>query len=135
MRTPSRNDAIIWGFIAVAVLVNIAGYVWDLYERFIWFDEALHVFTTFALTLLIARLLYGVILKGAQTHPVLFVLTVVSLGLAIGSLWEIGEWAYDQIVPSNVILGKTDTIIDLLMDIVGAIIAGVVSMGMAGTNE
>ena len=135
MHTSSRNRAIVWGCLAVALLVNIAGYVWDLYERFIWFDEVLHGFTTFALTLPIALLLYDVVLKGARTQPVLFVLTVASLGVAVGVLWEIAEWAYDQMVPEDAILGKLDTIIDLIMDIIGGVVAGVLSVGMIKEAE
>ena len=130
MHISSRNRAIVWGSLAFAVLVNIAGYLWDLYERFGWFDEVLHTFTTFALTLPLVLLLYDVVLKGAQTRPVLFVLTVASLGVAIGVLWEIVEWGYDQMVPRNAILGKLDTIIDLAMDFIGGVLAGIVSIGM-----
>jgi VanZ family protein len=130
MQTSSRNRLIAWGLLVIAALVNAAGYLWDLYDRFGWFDEAVHAYTTFALTLPLALLLYNVVLTGAQTHTILFVLTVASLGVAIGVLWEIAEWAYDQMVPENAILGKLDTIIDLIMDILGGVVAGIVSVGM-----
>ena len=95
MHTSARNRAIVWGCISLALLVNIAGYLWNLYERFLWFDEVLHAFTTFALTLPLALLLFGIVLTGSQSRPILFVLTVASLGIAIGTLWEIAEWSYD----------------------------------------
>ncbi len=38
--------------------------------------------------------------------------------------------AYDQMVPGNAILGKKDTIIDLIMDTIGAVAAGVVRATM-----
>jgi hypothetical protein len=50
--------------------------------------------------------------------------------VAIGVLWEIVEWAYDQMVPENAILGKLDTIIDLIMDVLGGVAAGIVSVTM-----
>jgi hypothetical protein len=130
MHTSARNRAIVWGILAIAALVNVAGYIWNLYQQFGWFDEVLHAYTTFALTLPLALLLYGVVLQGAKTHSFFFVLTVASLGIAIGALWEIAEWAYDQSVPENAILGKTDTVIDLIMDIIGALAAGIVSTSM-----
>ena len=95
MHTSARNRAIVWGCISLALLVNIAGSLWNLYERFLWFDEVLHAFTTFALTLPLALLLFGIVLTGSQSRPILFVLTVASLGIAIGTLWEIAEWSYD----------------------------------------
>jgi uncharacterized membrane protein YjdF len=78
-------------------------------------------------------LLYRVVLCGAQTRPILFILVVASLGIAVGAIWEIAEWAYDQVVPENAILGKKDTIIDLIMDMIGAVAAGVVSTSMVNS--
>lgn len=134
MHTSQRNQAIVWGCLIIATLANVAGYVWNLYDQIRLFDEILHGFTTFALTLPIALFLYQVVLIGARTRPLLFVLMVAGLGLAIGAVWEIAEWAYDQIVPGNVILGKNDTIIDLIVDTVGSVMAGIVSAGMIRGN-
>jgi VanZ family protein len=117
------------------MLVNIVGYIWNLYDQIRLFDEILHAFTTFALTLLVALLLYEVVLMGAHTYPVLFVLAVASLGMAMGTVWEITEWAYDQIVPGNVILGKNDTILDLILDLIGSVVAGIVSLGMIRSSR
>lgn len=135
MHTSSQNRVIVWGFITIAVIANIAGYLWNLYQQIRWFDEVLHAFTSFALTLLLALLLYEMVLSGAQTRPILYVFTVASLGIAVGVLWEIAEWAYEQIMPGNNILGKTDTMIDLIMDILGAVVAGILSMGMLKAKQ
>lgn len=135
MYTTSRNRTIVWVFLAIALLVNIAGYAWNLYDRLEWFDEVLHAYTTFALTLPVVLLLYDVTLKGIHSHPVLFVLTAASLGVFVGVLWEIAEWAYDQMVPENVILGKLDTIIDLVMDILGSVVAGITSVFMIKAKQ
>jgi VanZ family protein len=130
MHTSARKSPIVWTCIAVAILANVAGYSWNLYEQISWFDKVLHAFTSFAVTLLLALFLYGIVLSGARSHPILYVLTVASLGIAIGAVWEIAEWSYDQVVAGNVIKGKTDTIIDLIVDAIGALIAGMVNVGM-----
>ena len=130
MYTSSRNRAIVWVFVVIAILVNAAGYVLNLYDRFVWFDEVIHTYTSFTITLLLALLLYGDVLSGVRKSPVLLVLTVASLGIAIGALWEIAEWVYDQMVPENAILGKTDTMIDLVLDSLGALAAGIVGIVM-----
>lgn len=130
MNIPRRNQVIVWGFIVVATLTNIVGYIWNLYKQIWLSDEVLHAFTTFALSLLAGVLLYEVILVGSHTRPILFILAVASLGLAIGAVWEIAEWAYDQIIPANIILGKNDTIIDLIVDLIGSLIAGFVIRSM-----
>ena len=130
MYTSSRNQAVVWGFVVIAILVNIGGYALNLYDRFVWFDDVIHTYTSFAMTLLLALLLYGDVLSGVRRSPLLLVLTVASLGITIGALWEIAEWGYDQMVPENAILGKTDTMIDLILDSLGALTAGIVGIAM-----
>lgn len=130
MPTTSRNRTIVWSIIVIAVLTNIAGYALDLYQRFWWFDKAIHAYSLFAITLPLTLWLYGVVLTGAHDHPPLFVLVVASIGLGIGGLWEVAEWGYDQMVAGDVIKGKFDTIIDLIMDTIGSILAGLVSIRM-----
>ncbi len=44
-------------------------------------------------------------------------------------MWEVAEWAYDEMVRPNAIRGKTDTIIDLIMDALGALAAGFACLG------
>ncbi|HEX2992190.1 MAG TPA: hypothetical protein VHO49_16000 [Anaerolineales bacterium] len=135
MKISSREWIVAWGTLTVAILVNAAGYILDLYDRFWWFDDAVHAYTSFSLSLLLALLLYGRVLNGARTHSVLFVLAVAVLGGGIGALWEIAEWGYDQWVPENAILGKTDTIIDLILDTIGALAAGLLSLWMIRSSS
>lgn len=134
MHTSPGNRTIVWVIVAIAIAVNIAGYALNLYNRFVWFDEVIHTYTSFAITLFLALMLYGDVLSGVRRSPLLLILTVASLGIAIGALWEIAEWGYDQLVPENAILGKTDTMIDLILDSVGALAAGIVSMKMIKPN-
>lgn len=130
MYTNSTNRAFTWGFVIIAILVNVAGYLLNLYERFVWFDEVIHTYTAFALTLLIALLLYGEVLRGVRASPVLLIMVVASLGVALGAIWEIAEWVYDLVSPGDDILGKRDTMIDMVLDTLGAVIAGIVSVQM-----
>ncbi len=119
-----------WGLLAIGLLASLAGSRWELYGRINWYDEVVHGFNFFALTLVVALYTYGVVLKGAQRHGLLLVLTIAGLGLAMGALWEIAEWTYDQFVRPNAILSKTDTIVDLIVDTIGALLAGVIRLGM-----
>ena len=109
---------------------NLAGYGLDLFEQFRWYDDVIHAFTSFAWTLLLVLFLYDAVLKGAKAHPVLYVLMVASIGIGLGAVWEIIEWSYDRMIPGNVILGKTDTILDLILDFLGATLAAIVSLRM-----
>lgn len=121
---------IAWVLIALAVIANAAGYVFGLWDRPVWFDEVVHGYTIMALTLLLALYLYGRVYTGARTHALLLTLAIASLGVGIGAVWEVAEWAYDQWAAGNVILGKWDTITDLGYDTLGALIAGAAATAM-----
>jgi len=130
MSTTQGNRTLVWLVLAVAALANIAGYVWNLYQQFWWFDKVLHGYTIFAITLVLGLLVYGTVLSGAREHTLLLVLMVAAIGVAIGGLWEVAEWAYDQTAAGNVVQGKFDTITDIVVDTVGAIAAGVTVAAM-----
>ena len=53
----------------------------------------------------------------------IFVVTV-ALGIAIGAIWEIAEYASDQFFGSELSLGNRDTVGDLLADSAGALGGG-----------
>lgn len=120
-----------WSLLFLALLANIAGYVFDLYARWAWFDKVLHPSTIGAITLGLGLALYGRALTGAIAHRVLLIVAIAALGVAVGALWEVAEWAYDQITPGNAIKGKFDTITDLIVDTIGAIVAGIAATHMA----
>jgi hypothetical protein len=48
LQISARNRAIVWTVVAIAILANIAGVVWHLYQQFWWFDDVLHVYSIFA---------------------------------------------------------------------------------------
>lgn len=110
--------------IPVGLAVAVAGSVFGLYDRIAFFDEAVHGFNFFIAALVFALFFYGRVLSGIRGHRALLVATIAVLGLGIGAVWEIIEWAYDQIRAPNLILGKTDTIYDLIIDTAGAAVAG-----------
>lgn len=120
-----------WVLLAVAAAANAAGYFLNWFQQFAWYDDVVHGYTIFALTLLLALYLYGVALTGAADHGLLFVLVAMSVGVAIGAWWEVAEWTYDRIVEGDVIKGKRDTILDLIWDSIGALVAGIVALAMA----
>lgn len=106
----------------VAALINAGGWVWGLFYQPGPYDEIAHAFTTFSITLALSFLVYRSMLTVFRSHPILYVLTIASFGISIGAIWEIFEWLI------QVINDIDDTIIDLVMDALGAIIAALVSL-------
>ncbi|MBL6458439.1 hypothetical protein JMJ55_24175 [Belnapia sp. T6] len=104
----------------------MAGYAFDLYAAFWWFDRFLHAATILALTFWLAVMILSDGIREGRT--VLFVLLVASTGVAIGALWEVAEWVFDRFASGNVIKGKDDTVIDIVMDTAGAVAAAVLAL-------
>lgn len=124
----------IWSIFISAIVISVGASLANLYERLWWFDEAVHCYSFFAFTLLVATLLYGRTLTGRNQHPVLLLLTIICIGVALGALWEIIEWSYDLIRAGDIIKGKRDTMIDLGFDTIGALVAGIFVLGIAKDN-
>jgi hypothetical protein len=112
----------------VAALLNAGGWAFKWYNTIGFYDELAHGFTPFAITLALGYLVYGRMLKSFHQQRLLFVLTVASFGIAIGALWEVAEWAADFLVASDVVENIDDIMDDLIMDSIGALLAGVLSL-------
>jgi len=120
------------------VAINFLSYFLNLYrnEAIVWWDEAMHFLTTFAFTLLLVTYLYGRTLTGARNHRLLFVLNIILVGVALGAVWEFYEWVREQTTPQEtMIINKYDTMIDLLMDAIGATITGTVAIFILRKTE
>ncbi len=63
-----------------------------------------------------------------RSHKLVYVLTIASFGIALGALWEVAEWSAEQLLNTQVIPGLDDTIIDLIMDSLGAVAAALLSL-------
>ena len=107
LSTSPANLTLVGIIVLVAVLANIAGYAFDLYTRYAWFDKVLHPYTIFALTLVCGLWLYGKVLTGNADHKILLVVVIVCVGVAIGALWEVAEWMLNQVVASDIIKGSS----------------------------
>ena len=51
---------------------------------------------------------------------------IFTLGVTLGSLWQIAEWTTGQVFSITVIFGLTDAITDLIANSVGALLAAFV---------
>ena len=119
---------IAWGLAAVLTLVNVAGYVFDLYARYWWFDRVLHAATILALTYWSAVFVLRRVLTGVGGRSLLLAAVIACVGVAVGAWWEVAEWGFDRVAPGDVIKGKYDTIIDLVMDTLGAALGAWMSL-------
>lgn len=97
----------------------------DLYRTSFIFDKILHVFGSYSFSLF-AYLLIAQLLNGPVNRPFKFIV-ILSLGLSIGAFYEILEFLTDTISHSDPISQPSllDTDLDLLGDLIGAMIAAI----------
>lgn len=123
MQATSAGQQTAWVLLLSLAAANAAGYLFDLYRQFWWFDRALHACTILALTLWLALFICARGLRGEPGQKLLTVFMLACVGVALGALWEVAEWGFDQIAPGDVIKGKHDTILDIVLDTAGAVTA------------
>lgn len=117
---------IAWVLAAVLIGANVAGYTFDLYAAYWWFDRVLHAATIFAMTFWLAVFVFDAAIREGRAAR--FVILIACVGIAMGALWEVAEWAFDQVMPGDIIKGKHDTLMDIMMDTAGAVLAALLAL-------
>ena len=127
-RTAQRT---VWIVLGAAAGAAVAGSMLNWYEQIVWYDEVVHAGFGFAVTFAAAVWLSPDVLVGWREHGGRLLVVLLLIGLGIGTLWELVEFAYDHLSgPQNVIKGKVDTVVDLLCDAGGALVAAVLAVAM-----
>lgn len=109
-------------------VTSLFGIYYGWYTEFWWFDITLHPLGGFFMAMLMAKYLGDHLLPARKLHNTLI---IVGATIFIGVIWEFAEYLGNQtlIEPTYKYLGirayfmgdLNDTIIDLLMDILGAL--------------
>jgi hypothetical protein len=104
----------------------------DLYVRYDWLDNVVHTVACGLVAAVVHRLLVTVsVLPPATDHSLRragtgVVVTIWALGLALGTMWEAGEWFGHTYLDQRIQVGYGDTVADLMADCLGALVAGLV---------
>lgn len=118
----ARGRVLAWTLAALTLAANIAGYALDLYQRFGWFDRVLHGCTILAITFWLGLFVFARSLHPRHGRDLVAMFLLACAGIALGALWEVAEWGADLVLPGDVIKGKNDTVLDLIMDTAGALV-------------
>ena len=122
-----RRPAVFDVLFALAALAGALGYAFGLFDEIAPYDELTHAFTTFSVSLAFYFLFYA----GAvpEQRAVALAASVFTLGFTVGAYWEIFEWFF---------IGKftlADTISDLLVDSIGALLAALVALALRRSGD
>ncbi|MEK6344836.1 MAG: hypothetical protein V4737_13485, partial [Curtobacterium sp.] len=114
--------------LAVGVLSSVAAWssTLDWYTTVPGWDKAVHVVLVGLLGVLLCLIASDLgVLQDVRTLSVAALVVVCgAAGLAIGGVWEIGEWIGHTYLDASIFVGYDDTIGDLAADFVGALAGG-----------
>ena len=126
--------------LAVILAMTLTGWgeALGLYDAIAWYDNVVHfivpLLTSQVLYLCLARIEVLPDLREEtlpRHHAGIWIVTF-ALGVAVGGLWEIFEFASDGLLGSELQLGNDDTVGDLIADSLGAMVGA--SMLVAWTK-
>ena len=111
--------------IFLAVFLHVAGGVLGLYERFERWDTMTHFVSAFMLGVVSLTIIYimHVYWEGITMDVRALMIFTVIIGGFLGVIWEILEWSADQVLGTHEQFGLGDTMKDLVMDLVGSMLA------------
>ena len=125
VRLPLSFFALITVFVFSTIFL---GEVFDFYERYWWWDVALHGGSAMGFGLI--GVLFALFLfEGDRYAAPALALSVIAFAFAvsIGAVWEVFEFAMDQTFGLNMQkTGLVDTMWDLIVDMIGALAGAVV---------
>lgn len=115
------------------------GEVQGYYDRFWWWDIVLHIGSRFLLEILGFLLAYVLNEKEdieLDLYPKFIAFFAVVFAMGMGAVWEIFEFSMDQLFGMNMQKsGIVDTMWDLIVDGVGALIISILGWGFLKTRE
>ena len=122
-----RLDVVIPPSFVAAVVIFVGGTlflgeVYDFYERFWWWDVVMHGASAIGFGLM-GFVLVFIMFQGDKfaAPPVALAFFAFCFAMTIGAIWEIFEFAMDQIFGLNMQKsGLMDTMSDLIVDMIGA---------------
>lgn len=106
------------------IVLHIAfGQYFGFYVSNSYFDKGLHLFGTFAISLFAYQALTSFLHITIKSKLFIFTL-ICSLGISLGVFLELFEFVLDILFKSNNQKGLNDTNLDMIFNVIGAIIAG-----------
>ncbi|WOX56340.1 hypothetical protein R6Y95_03140 [Methanoculleus palmolei] len=124
-------------FIAVSLYLHVMGHIAGYYVSLApYYDKVTHFVSSITVALLALFLAALAEHRGyvRLTTPAIIVFILV-FTLAAGAVWEIYEFAVDQVFDMNLQHGNTDTMLDLIVDLAGAVIVACFTAIALGKEE
>lgn len=129
------------GVFAALLLLAAWASVHHWYREIVLADEVIHVLTPGSLAaaayfvLVHLRVLPDAEESRQRLRTWTPALWVTLTGVTAAVLWEFYEWVVEQLAPSGMLVGYTDTVVDLASGLLGSFIAGVLVLHWARSHS
>jgi hypothetical protein len=130
-RAPEARGPLPWNGFALVMtpfLIDVTGNTLNLYDTILWWDDANHCVNWFLLCAGIGVLL----LRTSVSPPWALGVLVAGAGALLAVGWELGEWYTFIRHGTELATAYEDTLGDLALGCLGAVLAGVVVARMSG---
>ena len=116
-------------FTLMVFLHAFMGEVLDLYSKFELFDKALHLYGGVVIAMLGFLVVYTLhyTRKVRLSLPLVGFFTI-SFTMAVGAMWEIGEFTVDKLFNTRAQNSLDDTMFDMIVDLIGGVVVSVLGM-------
>lgn len=121
-----KNYAVILVFI-LSAFHSFFGKFLHFYENVFWWDKFLHFYGTLSMSLFLICLLEKVYFLKNSSKLFIFIFTFI-LGGFLGQMFEVLEYGIDVFTNSKSQHGLGDTMIDIILNDVGALAAALLSL-------
>lgn len=118
----------VYFLLILSVFLNLLGYVFEFYTIIPYYDNVLHAYTIFAVTTSVSLQLFPDFINQHRAKTPYVIFTLVAVGCAIGSWWEIFEWVFDSYTSWNAIKDFNDSFTDMIANTIGAIYGAFLAM-------
>ena len=108
---------------------SLIGNYFNIYNTSKYYDRYLHAFGSFSFSLFFYSIIYKLTMESisSKSYVAIFVTTI---GISLGCIFEIYEFISDSTINSHNQHGLKDTNFDLISNIIGSTIAGIISISI-----
>ena len=125
LHLPVSYEIVVMGFIVASIML---GELFDIYEKYWWWDSVLHLSSGVIIGYIGFMILYVFRLQGKLTvGPGIIAFLVFSVSMMVASMWEVFEFAVDQVTGSRMQRHNFDTMKDIILAMLGSILASFVA--------
>lgn len=116
--------------LALVLFLHIAGNIFEWFDNFYpIFDKINHFLACFCVALIgfTGVIILQYYLKAIKLSHGLIIFFVLTFTIAAGTIWEVGEFAFDKLLHTDFQKGSSDTMMDLVVDSLAGLVAGFIA--------